>query len=824
MLIDFEKIYSIKDANYEKAEEISKALNISLLTAKVLLNRGFTNEQQCIEFLDTELTSLLDPFLLNDMDKATDKIIEKIKAGEKICIYGDYDADGVTSITVLKIFFDEIGANSFYYIPNRLEEGYGLNKGAVDRIHKEDASLVITVDCGISSFDEVDYFNEKGIEVIITDHHQCGDELPKAFSVINPSRKDSTYPFKYLAGVGVAFKLVQALSIKMGIPLAEKDILPFVTIGTVSDIVPLVGENRVIVKNGLKSIKDSNNIGLQALLKVSGLANQDIYSYHVGFVLGPRLNASGRLGLAKNGVELFLTKDEDKAIILAENLDKENIKRQDIESEILKDVEKQIKEKIDLDRERVIVLASEDWHSGVIGIVASRIVEKHHRPTILFAIEDGEARGSARSISTFNIYEGLKKCSSCFIGFGGHKQAAGIHIKAELIDEFREKINKVANEDLDEYELIPEITIDCEIGIEDINLQTARELKSLEPFGIGNPSPQFIFKNGTIKDIRGIGKEKKHLKLLLNRENKDVDAVGFNFGNYANILKHNDKIDLIGTLNINEYMGKSTPQLLIKDINNKKDSLLGNNYYIHMKNLFKTREKIEETGLMLEELSELNDYLRLEYVIEALKEKNNLLLLVFNYYNAEEILRLIQMTGRDILGRTNISFNKTIEGKTNNLVILPVLDKIDFDQFENIILYDANFHNFGLKEFLDKNLEKVEVLASKKDYELNKKLLNYITPTVEEMRLFYKLFFSSGEEIFKLDSKLYLNSINNNFNINVSEAKLNLILEIFKECNLLDFVKKDGAYFIKLLSKPNDKFNILKQPTLEYLYSLKELQ
>ncbi len=823
-MVNFEKIYRLKEANYDKAEELSRALNISPLTAKVLINRGMDTNKKCIEFLDTELSNLFDPFLLNDMDKATDKIIEKIELGEKICIYGDYDADGITSISILKMFFDSIDADSFYYVPNRLEEGYGLNKLAIDYIVSEGTSLLITVDCGITNFDEVDYLNEKKIEVIVTDHHQCEDRLPNAFSVINPNRKDSKYPFDSLAGVGVAFKLVQALSSKLNISIEYKKILPLVTIGTIADIVPLVSENRVIVKNGLEMIKSSDNIGLQALLEVSGLKNQKIYSYHVGFVLGPRLNASGRLGLAKNGVELFLSNDYNKAMVLAKKLDKENNERQEIENRIIEDVDRQIREKIDLNKERVIVLASEEWHSGVVGIVASRVVEKYYRPTILFAIEGDEAKGSARSIPSFNIYNGLTKCSECFEKFGGHEQAAGILIKTAKIDEFRKKINELAFESLDEYELIPEISVDCEIDANDISLKTAKELKSLEPFGVGNPSPQFIFKDGIVKDYRKIGKEKNHIKMLLKKADKEIDTVGFNFGDYAEVLNYDDKIDLVVSLDINEYMGKVTPQLLIKDIVNGNNSLLDDEYYFHMKNCFKVRKDIEKAKFNLEELSKLNDYLRLEYVIQSLKGKENLLVLVFNYFNAEEILKSIQIEGRSILKRTSISFNNNMDNKTNSLVILPILDEIDTKQFEKIILYDMNFDNIILEHFVGENNTKLEILASSEDFELNNRVLEYIVPTLDEMRFFYKMFFSLREETFRIDSKVYLKSINDNFKIDITEAKFDLILEVFKECGFLNYIRKDGNYFIKLLSNPNKKVNILEMPILKYLYNLKELQ
>lgn len=822
-MVKFDKVYSLYREDYSEVDTLCKELNISPLMAKVLINRGFCKVQEARNFLNTDLDSLIDPFLLKDMEQAVARIIKAIESDEKICIYGDYDADGVTSTSVLLLFLEKIGANCIYYLPNRLEEGYGLNKNAVDKISDLGVSLVITVDCGITNIEEVGYLNKKGIDVIVTDHHQCGEVLPNCVAVINPNREDCSYPFKKLAGVGVAFKLVQGLSEKLGISIDYEQILPIVAVGTVADVMPLVGENRVIVKNGLKIVNNRQrlNIGLEALLEVSGLKNKEISSYHIGFVLGPRLNAAGRLGVASTGVKMFVSKNYEKAFTLAKELDEENKKRQEIEDGILKEAEELIKQQVDLEKDKVIVLASDKWHSGIIGICASKLTDKYFKPTILFAIEGDLARGSARSIPTLDIYDSLTKCGGLFEKFGGHKQAAGISIKTQNIEAFRKKINNIVIDSLDEEDFIPKISIDCEIGPEDINLETIMELKELEPFGIENPYPQFIYREALIDNIRSVGRDNKHLKLVLEKDNNKVDAIAFNFGKYENILEVGDSINVITTLEINEYMGMVNPQFKIRDIADIElyQSNLDKDYYYHIKKCLKLKNKQNYP-----DPSNLNFYPkddRVEIIIDKLKNEDSILVLVFNYYNLQEILKAIKMEGRDIIKRTSITYNLSDKTKPNGLVILPILSEIDFKDYEKVILYDLNLNKDGLLDFMNNSKDlNIEFLFTKKDIEKNKKLMNIFSPTAEEMKVVCKTFTAMKGKGFKVEPDTYLSSINRKTNQNITRFKLDLIFEILKDMDFIDFINKDGFYFIKVLTAFNEKIDIIERAKVKYLYSL----
>ncbi|MGO1478382.1 single-stranded-DNA-specific exonuclease RecJ, partial [Senegalia sp. (in: firmicutes)] len=487
------KFLKVLNQDENDIKSISKEMNISYLITKILLNRGIKNKKDIEKFLNPTYDDFHDPFLLNDMKLASKRIMEAIELDEKIWIYGDYDVDGVTSTSLLVNFFSQIGIKVQFYIPNRHSEGYGLNKSAIDYIKMQKGNLIITVDCGITSISEADYANEIGIDMIITDHHTPSESLPKAIAVINPSRHDSTYPFKKLAGVGVAFKLVQAVSFEFEIEVDYLSLLPIVAIGTVADIVDLIDENRLIVKKGLDLIKETSNLGIKSLIEVTGLDNKKVTSGHVGFIIGPRINAAGRMESASLGVELFTSTDYEKALEISKKLDEENKNRQRVEAEILEKAEKMVK-KHDMANDNIIVLASKDWHSGVIGIVSSRITEKYHRPSILISIDDkGIGKASARSIGPLNIYDALKECKDLFLGFGGHSQAAGLSIEQENITLFKEKINNIVGNMLDDEDFIKEVKIDAIVEAEDISISTVNILENLSPFGMGNSSPVFLF-------------------------------------------------------------------------------------------------------------------------------------------------------------------------------------------------------------------------------------------------------------------------------------------------------------------------------------------
>ena len=557
------KKWQIYDIDENKIEEISKTYNINKLLSTILVNRNIVNEKDINKFLKPTRNDFHDPFLILDMEKAVERIIQAINKQENVTIYGDYDVDGITSITVLKSYLQDRGLEVNTYIPNRLDEGYGLNNNAIDKIAESGCELMITVDCGISAIDEIHYATSLGIETIVTDHHEPGEDIPKAIAVIDNKRKDSNYPFRELAGVGVVFKLIQALSIKLGLPEEEYlKYLDIVCIGTISDIVPLVDENRVITKLGLMLVKQTRNVGLRAILQVSGYSKID--SNTISFGVAPRINACGRMGVAEEALNLFLSKNINQVNELARKLNEHKRVRQETEKDIFENAKRQIEEK-HLDENNTIVVAGENWHHGVIGIVSSKITEMYFKPSILLSFEeDGIGKGSGRSIPGFDLHDALMKCNDCIEKFGGHSMAIGITIKRENFDKLKDKLEEIAIEEhIDE--IVPVIKINAKINLSEVNKYMVESLKELEPFGEGNKMPVFAFKNLKIDSIRALS-EGKHLKLTLKDNNTIVSAIGFNMGQLAEDYRIGDKIDIVGTLEINSFNGMDSIQINIKDI------------------------------------------------------------------------------------------------------------------------------------------------------------------------------------------------------------------------------------------------------------------
>lgn len=556
------KKWQFCEGDEEKVEELSNKYNISKLLATILVNRNIIKDEDIRIFLNPTRNDFHDPYLLPDMEKAVDRIVTAIKNKEKIVIYGDYDVDGITSITVLKSFLEERGLQVDQYIPNRLEEGYGLNKPALEEIASKKYDLMITVDCGISAIDEIDYANSLGIQTIITDHHEPVEELPKAFAVIDAKRKDNKYPFRELAGVGVAFKLSQAISIRLG--LEEKEYLKFldiVCVGTISDIVPLVDENRVITKLGLRLVQQTKNIGLKALLQASGYNKID--SNTVSFGIAPRINASGRMGYQEDALALFLSKNIVEVNDLVKKLNGYNTKRQEIERNIYNEALAKI-ENEHLDNNNVIVVGGNGWHHGVIGIVASKITDLYFKPSILLCFEDDIGKGSGRSIPGFDLHEALNKCSNSLEKFGGHAMAIGVTVKKDNLDQFENDIEKIAEES-NIKDIVPIINIDAEIDLNNINKDIVESLNALEPFGEGNKMPLFAYRNLKINSIRALS-EGKHLKLTLKDNNNIINAIGFNMGYLVNDYLIGDKVDVVGVLEINTFNGVDNLQINLKDI------------------------------------------------------------------------------------------------------------------------------------------------------------------------------------------------------------------------------------------------------------------
>lgn len=556
------KKWEFYNPDESKVKEISEKFNISELLATVLLNRNIIKDEEVKLFLNPTRKDFHDPYLMPDMEKAVDRIITAINKKEKTIIYGDYDVDGITSITVLSKFLKERNLNVGSYIPNRLEEGYGLNKKAIKKIADEGYKLIITVDCGISGTEEIDYAYSLGMEVIITDHHEPLEVLPKALAVIDCKRKDNKYPFNNLAGVGVAFKLIQAIGIRLG--LEEKEYLKFldiVCIGTISDIVPLVDENRVIAKLGLKLVENTKSPGVKALLNAA--AYKEITSNTVSFGIAPRINACGRMGHERDALDLFLTENIVEANRITEKLNSYNRERQDIEKRIFDEAISKITSE-HLKNNNAIVIGSENWHHGVIGIVASKITELYFKPSILICFEGEEGKGSGRSIPGFDLHAALCSTSDYLEKYGGHEMAVGLSLKKNNFEKFREKFEQIAR-DAHTEEFVSVIKIDKEINLKDINLENVKELKLLEPFGEANKTPIFIYKNLKIDSIRALS-EGKHLKLTLKDGNTIINAIGFNMGEYSEEFLIGDKIDVIGLLEINTFNGVENVQINMKDL------------------------------------------------------------------------------------------------------------------------------------------------------------------------------------------------------------------------------------------------------------------
>ena len=549
--------------NIKKIEDISKKHNISELLAKVLINRGIDEDTKITKFLHPSLDDLYNPYDFIGMEDAVNRIIDAITNQEYITIYGDYDVDGITSTTILYKFLTTLNAKVDYYLPNRLQEGYGLNEDAVKLIKEKGTNLLITVDCGISGNEEVEFAKSLGMDVIITDHHECPEIIPNCVAVIDAKRPDNTYPFNSLAGCGVAFKLVQAICIKQNRPKEDYlQYLDIVALGTVADIVPLIDENRVIVKFGLEMMRKTDNYGLKALINTSGVKNLE--SYSISFGLAPRINACGRMGQADLALKMLITDNAKEAITIAEQLSQMNRERQEIERAIWEEAVKQIEDSPNIKNSKIIVVASENWHHGVIGIVSSKITESYYKPSILICIEGEEGKGSGRSVDGFDLHAALTNCKDYLEKFGGHEMAIGLTIKKDKIEDFREAISKYAEDKLPDTAL-PTIRYDAEINNKDISKETVNELKLLEPFGEMNPAPIFAYKGVKVDSIRTLTND-KHLKLNVKEEHRIFPAIAFNMGQLKNSIRMGDKADILCTIEINSYNGLDMLQLNIKDI------------------------------------------------------------------------------------------------------------------------------------------------------------------------------------------------------------------------------------------------------------------
>ena len=553
-------------ADEHVVEELERAINVPRTIAKILVARGIETFEGAREFFRPSLADLHDPYLMDGMDLAVERCMRALEDGEQISIYGDYDVDGTNSAAMLYLFFKELGAKVNYYIPDRFTEGYGVSRLGIDRLKAEGTSLIITIDCGITAVEQVRYANEQNVDVIICDHHEAADEIPPAYAVLDPIKPGCDYPFKYLSGCGVGFKMIQAIAAKVGTPDIVWNYLDFVAIAAAADIVPLTGENRLLVNHGLRKLNDSPRPGIRGLLECAGMNTRTLNTSQIIFGIAPRINAAGRMGAAHRAVAMMAEEDEVRAFRLAQELETANRERRSIDEETFAEADVIAQELLAEKDYRLLVIHNADWHAGVIGIVASRLVERYHLPTVLMTTVDGIAKGSARSIPGFDIYSALKKCESLIAQFGGHKYAAGLSIEEENIPELREKLNEHADVEISDYMLTPELHIDTEVELEEIDTRFFTLIKQFAPFGPGNRRPLFMTHEARIVGYpRVVGRDHLKFRVALDALGGHIEAIAFGMGSRIGELNSTETFDLVFNIDENEYRGTITKQLRIQD-------------------------------------------------------------------------------------------------------------------------------------------------------------------------------------------------------------------------------------------------------------------
>ena len=717
-----EKVWITNVPDTEEANSavsaIARTLGVDPIIAKLLYNRGYQDPTSATSFIRMENEMLRNPFDMADMMKGVQRIKKALDNKEKITVYGDYDVDGVTSVCTLYLYLKSLGASVEYYIPNRSGEGYGVSVGAIDSIKEGGTTLIITVDTGITANEEVTYAKSIGVDFLITDHHECRLDLPEASAVINPHRPDCMYPFKELAGVGVVFKLICAYEefrsgesrMKSTLKII-KEYADLVAIGTIADVMPIKEENRIIVKYGLDMIENTNRVGLAALIDVSSnkqdARHNDRYdrnrkkrrakitSSFIGFTLAPRINAAGRVRSATIAVELFLSDKYSDAVKIAEQLCAANRERQAEENKIMQEAYEKI-ESLDIKNNPVIVLDADDWHHGVIGIVSSRITEKYSRPSILVSFEGNEGdtdlledvgKGSGRSIKGMNLVDALCYCSDHLVKFGGHELAAGLSVTREQLPLFIEKINEFAKANLSDEDMIPVIEADCEIDFRDATFALADSLQLLEPYGVGNPVPQFIMRNVSVSEVSGVS-DNKHTRLTLSDGRTGISAMYFSNSPADLGVFPGDKVDILFNIGINEWQDRKSVQLIIRDI---KVAMSSESQYKH------NRQKFEEIKAG-ETFTQADGYFpEREDFVAAYKFLQNSLHLGVDTFTHKDLLNKLTATGADI-GYVKLKFIIMIFKEMNILQI----DEFEDEKYRFKLHYSTTKKNLSKSSILRK--------------------------------------------------------------------------------------------------------------------------
>jgi len=775
----------------KKINEICAAAGVHPIVAEILINRGMNDLRKIQNFFTATLSDLHDPFLLHDMKAAVERILAALVNNEKITVYGDYDVDGVTSTSILMLFLKSKGANVDFYIPSRHTEGYGLNTNAVKKIADEGSSLLITVDCGITAVEETEYAKQRGLDVIITDHHECGTTLPHALAVINPKRDDQNYPFPFLAGVGVTAKLIHALG---GVE-AVSNYLDIIAVGTVADLVPIVDENRILVKYGLKKLNEEPCMGLEQLIKASGYHGKELDSGTIAFGLAPRMNAGGRIGHSGRSVILLTTDDTAKAVEIACELNQENQQRQEIENEILRQALEKLQEQVSLSTEKAVVLYDEAWHPGVIGIVASRLVERLYRPVIILSKDGENACGSGRSIPGVNLFEALSSCSDLFQRFGGHEQAAGLTLPIENIAAFRSRLNEYLNKHYTPFTFIPTLPYDVNIEVDQINISLIEQLAALQPFGMGNPSPVFCLSQVKLEGARTVGKDASHLKIGIHGNTQVVDGIGYRMGYKLPQISRDSSYDMLVNLEISEWNGTRKPQCNIKSLKTN----------ISYKNMMQLIEKSEEKFFraFLEQII-YNNHVSINHLCnvhftdcpniawhimnEAIKDSiQGSMILV---HTARGLQRLINyFKSENVLEYMKLCFNAPDEDPFayNVVVAAPNISKIDFSPYDRIILYDG----FLCIEYIHEIMQKAKgkemwIFFGEVEIDAIRALLKDIRLDREELGKYYRFYRSFlKDNLYYQDLDSLILEMKRKSDFSLVEWKIYISLVIFCELGFM---------------------------------------
>ncbi|MFA6308578.1 MAG: single-stranded-DNA-specific exonuclease RecJ [Clostridia bacterium] len=819
-----EKEWVSKTVTDEEISKLSNEASISNILARVFLNRGMSEPLHVSKFLNPQISDIYDPFLLKDMDIVVERLVKAINEKQMITIYGDYDVDGITSTSVLYNFLLRIGGNADYFIPDRNIEGYGLSINSLKNIIKKGTKLIVTVDCGVTAFEEVEYVNENGAEIIITDHHRCIDKLPNAYAIINSCRNDCNYPFKNLAGVGVVYKIITAICIEMELGEIYNDYLDLVALGTVADVVPLIDENRIIVKNGLDLIRNTKNVGLKTMISECNITNKAVSTYNIAYIIAPRINAAGRIGDASRAVRLFGTDDEAEAKKIVGILTEENKFRQDTEMKILSDAIDIIESDSSYNEKKVIIVSKEGWHHGIIGIVASRIKEKYYKPCILISFENGIGKGSGRSIEGFNLFDALSDSSDLLINFGGHELAAGLSLDKKNIREFDEKINLYAAKKIDKAVFTPKIKFDTVINKEEITLNNVNELEKLSPYGAGNPSPVFSSDKFIISGIRNVG-ENRHLKIVLKHNDFIVDSIGFNLGEYIDEFSENDIVDAIFGMEINSWNSSKKLQLNLKDIHINGQEISEKLYYLSLNHFIDeyikgeiSQDNHNKDPNVLAKTISFNEFLKRS-------NKNKKTAVLINCIESfKEIRKGIENEEITINKTIKICYTECSKAESDKLIVLvnPDYKKIKKDTFDEIAIFDSWVDcNFIIGALNEKRIANVHFISDSTSKETC--LKDILIERDDLVSIFQYIKSKNENPIIIKDIFEFTGEISKSYKIRLNIFKLIKSIEIFKELDILDF-KKTGSNSMEVVLKNENgrKVNLENSNILKKIRGLKK--